>query len=194
MADLAQQAASGAEAADVDFFQTILDAHNEVIAALPIHNITSFLSEAWAGPGVFDGVKAFIDAVDWTEPFFLYVLTFQVVVIVGSFVFSYGSTNRTAIAMLFMMVLVLSASPLNTVGSEHYKELFVDDKTNYFDDNGMFIGAVFVAPLLLATFLLQLKLFGALFSMMVRVKRAKLREEHQQSSGNAKKKESKKKN
>jgi transmembrane protein 18 len=185
MADIAHQAA---EAADVDFFQTIIDAHNEVMTALPLNNITSFLSEAWSGPGVFDGVKAFIDAVDWTEPFFLYVLAFQVIVIVGSIVFSYGSTNRTAIAMLFLMVLVLSARPLNTLGSEYFKDLFVDDKTNYFDDNGMFIGAVFVAPLLLTTFLLQLKLFGALFTMMVRVKRAKLREEQQ-----PKKKESKKK-
>lgn len=163
-----------------DFVAQLVAAHHEVMSALNF-NLTTIV-EAWEGPGVFDGIAAFVNAVDWSESFFVYLLTFHVIVLVSTLGFSWGSTNRTAAAMVMLLVMILCASPLNALGKEHFKDLFADQRTNYFDDNGVFVGAVFAAPLMLLAFFLQLKLFWNLMIMMIKVKKAKLR--HEGSSDN----------
>lgn len=168
-----ESAAVGGDAPS--FWDQLVAAHNEVMAALPINSST--IVEAWNAPGVFDGVREFVAAVEWSEPFFLYLLTFHVTLFLGVLAFSWGSTTRTAVAMVVLLGMVVSASALNDLGSQYHTELFEDKKTNYFDKSGIFLGAVFVAPLLAMALFLQLKLFGSLFIMMVKVKQLKLKKE-----------------
>ena len=164
-----------------EFWATIVDAHNEVMDALGVANITSKVIEAvTTGPGVFDGLRAFIDAVDWTEPFFLYLAMFHLSLFGLAVGVSWDSPGRTAGVMLFLLALSVSSSALNDLGKQHYQYLFVDQKTNYFDDRGVFISAVFAGPLMVLAFVLQIKMFIGLAKMMIVVKRGKFREEQKQ--------------
>lgn len=164
-----------------EFWTNLVEAHNEVMDALGVANLTAKVTEAvTTGPGVFDGLRAFIDAVDWTEPFFLYLAMFHLSLFGLVIGISWDSPARTAGVMVFLLALSVSSGVLNDLGREHYGSLFVDQKTNYFDERGVFISAVFAGPIIVLAFVLQIKMFVGLAKMMIVVKRGKFREAQQQ--------------
>ena len=52
---------------------------------------------------------------------------------------------------------------------------FLATKVNYFDEGGLFISAVYSAPLVLLLFIMQLRLFYDAFKTMTLIKRAEVR-------------------
>jgi hypothetical protein len=159
-----------------DVWQALVEGHNEVMDALHI-NVTDIM----AAPGVFKSVAAFRDAIAWDEPFFVFVLAFHV--IVGSVAMNFmlhGSANAVVALFAVLAASVYGAEYVNDFGKQHYERLFPLHGTNYFDDNGIFIGAIFSAPLLFWAFLLQLRLLGSVAKMMTTIKRHQAREHARQ--------------
>lgn len=166
-------------------------AHEEVMANLPIPTAAG-IAEAWAQPGVTGALGDFIRAVDWSEPFFRYLAAFHV--LTYALVWRGGrSTTGALVSLVVLMVLVLSASHLNDLGSAHHTDIFrkktleenqgnllAPAHTNYFDASGIFISAVFSAPLVLLAFATQIRLFAQAGSMMVTIKKGQLREQRKQ--------------
>ncbi|PJF33752.1 MAG: hypothetical protein CUN57_01330, partial [Phototrophicales bacterium] len=82
--------------------------HEEAVAALPIPSLEG-LKEAWSQPGVTGALADFIRAVDWHEPFFLYLLCFHVVMY--AVVWRLGRTPTGAmVSLCILMLMILSAS------------------------------------------------------------------------------------
>jgi lysylphosphatidylglycerol synthetase-like protein (DUF2156 family) len=153
-----------------DFLTHLGEAHNQVMAALNFN-----LTDAWQQPGVISGVADFAKAVDWSEPVFLYLAAFHV----AAWVLAFTVMNRTSNTQIAMLVLcvgaVLAAQFLNAWGAEYHKLIFVDDKVQYFDPSGIFISAVWSAPLLVLAFVLQVKLFLGAAVLMAKLKARELR-------------------
>ena len=178
-------------------------AHNEVMDNLPIPSMDA-VADAWAQPGVSGAVMDFVRAVDWTEPFFLYLGGFHLAAYVA--VWRCGrSSSGAMVCLLAIMCLVLAASSLNELGSAHHASIFrtktpdevggnllATGPTNYFDKGGVFISAVFSAPLVVLAFLAQIRLFAEAASMMVTIKKGQL--QAQQRADAAQSKKSSKKN
>lgn len=154
-----------------DLYKQLVDAHNEVIGSLPLPSYED-LTE---GPGVLSGLKAFSDAINWSEPFFKYLGGFHAAFWLFCFVWSRNNSNRTAICLCAAILAGLAMPYLNDFGSQHHEQLFVLEKgMNYFDANGTFMAALFGAPMILLSVLLQVKLLYYVAVMMVKVKRAQI--------------------
>ena len=194
-----------------DIINEIARAHEEVMSQLPIPSWDN-ISDAWAQPGVLDGVRRFIAAIDWNEPFFMYLGGFHLLFLLFSLymIFGYkGGVGKNPMGALILIIvsagLVLLASPLNNLGREYHETLFpvpvtIDEKTgamtvgavpgNYFDEDGLFISGVYSAPLMLIAFCAQIRLLIAVSSMMISVKKRQLIADHKKKmAGEEKKKQ-----
>lgn len=148
------------------------EAHHEVISALPLPSYED-LTE---GPGVLSGLKTFADAINWSEPFFKYLLAFHALTWIFVFVWSRNSANRTAACLGLAVAVGLSLPYLNDLGAAYHENLFVQEKgINYFDANGTFLSAMLGAPIIVLALLLQVKLLYYVAVMMVKLKRAQLK-------------------
>jgi hypothetical protein len=87
-------------------------------------------------------------------------------------IFSSTATSAAAVDPLFKKVIEDNAGGRKIVFDAAH-----GGPINYFDKNGVFVSAVYSAPLLLLAFVLQLRLMFLMVVMMVRVKRVQLRNE-----------------
>lgn len=162
-----------------EFVQTLKDAHEEVMAQLiGSFNLSSVFSGSSEGRGVISSFMAFTAAVDWTEPFFLYLLAFHAAVWVGVILWA-KTAGRILATMIAVMLVVLPASHVNEWAGRHYKLFFRED-VNYFDEGGIFISVVLSAPFLVLAFVVQVRLLLSAASLMIKVKRLKIKAEQQQ--------------
>lgn len=157
------------------FFDELADAHNEVMDALNLGNISSWATES----GVIQGIKDFVAAVDWqSEPFFLWLIGFHCAVFAIVIWVCTRATERGMMLLCGMLfLLVYSTSHLNEYGTAHFEFFFPVTKTNYFDKQGIFLSALYAAPLVLWCFLIQCKLFFMVCGLLVKVKRAQFVQE-----------------
>ena len=201
----------------IGVWEQLVDAHNEVLAAFGFNSTSDLVdrvSASMTGPtgsgGVLDGVTQFVNAVEWKDPFFVYLGTFHIVLWFLAFAVCWRSSTRTMVLMSELLGLVALSSILNGLGQQHYAWLFapsvvegvsdnsidpvvkkmIEDNAgsrkisfaptsggpiNYFDKNGVFISAVYSAPMLLLAFILQVRLIFLMVVMMVKVKKLQLR-------------------
>lgn len=148
-------------------------AHDEVMSQLPIGQIWG----AWEKSAVTTQLYAFVSAVDWSEPFFLGLAALHAAILGGLVILARRASSEIVMVYFFFVVTaVFAAEYLNQWGSRHHAALFPRSNVNYFDEGGIFVSAVFSAPLLVVSFVAQLILFGRLASQLVKNKRAHLRQ------------------
>lgn len=135
---------------------------------------------------------AFRSAINWSEPFVLGLIAFQIIMF---FVCLYVSQRDRALApklvvMTFIFIVVRSAEWLNTKGEEHLESFATQD---YFDNRGLFLAIMLCGPLLLDVFMMLIFFMKEASSLLVAVKRTEIKRkkenEKKKSKGSRSKRE-----
>jgi len=121
----------------------------------------------------FGPIFDFIKSVDWSEPFLRVLLAAEALFLAVSLLTLHNAKIQSTLFFSALFILAMSES-INTWAANHWQSF---SATNYFDENGAFIGAVFAAPLLLITFVLLINLVRLLGNLMVQVKTLQLKKE-----------------
>jgi len=119
----------------------------------------------------YDDVVGFYHAVDWTESWLVALGGFHLVVW-ALVLLTWRSNEAQMVLLISLLALVYSAEWLNSLGSRHWKEFATQD---YFDRGGVFIAAVYCAPMLLAAFVILVNALRSAAHMLVKVKRLEVR-------------------
>jgi hypothetical protein len=110
-----------------------------------------------AGPDAlrqaYELYRGFFEAVDWTEPWLVAVLSLH--------------------AMLLLVALVFIAERLNGLASAHWRAFSTQD---YFDKEGVFTTTVFCVPLIAVLVVVLVNFLRLMASMMIQAKRAQLKQ------------------
>ncbi|CAD2215967.1 hypothetical protein AGDE_08473 [Angomonas deanei] len=108
--------------------QAFAEAHNEVMHAIGVEEIVrQFQANMEDGFAVWkDTFFAFIDAVDWSEPFFKWLAVFHLLVLLCSVYATSGNVSDTRIFATLFVVIFLAACmlPLNYLGIQYNHLLF----------------------------------------------------------------------
>lgn len=185
--------ADHADSYDEEFYMS----PEEMMDSSPLEGIAESvigdLMSSQVGPQTpLEHVQAFCAAIRWTEPFVLYIIAFQVtmlILVIWASRPSRGVTARVG-TLLAMGILVRSAEYLNSLGAQHWESFATQ---NYFDRNGIFVGIFFCAPLLVDCFFMLFMFLREAANLLVEVKKAELHKKKKKKTGeNKKKKESKK--
>ncbi|PWZ18652.1 Transmembrane protein 18 [Zea mays] len=143
-------------------------AHLDQVAGL----VQALSSELRRGIGpAADNLRAFIRAVDWTEPWLMCLMAFHVVLLLTAVGF-----RRNANFQLFLLFLAYSgvylAEKMNRYLGENWKSF---TSRNYFDRSGVFISVVWSGPLIVISIVSVISSLVVLCRLMVKWKRAELR-------------------
>ncbi|CAD6333726.1 unnamed protein product [Miscanthus lutarioriparius] len=148
--------------------QAAVTAHLDQVSGL-VQVLSSELRRGM-GPAA-DNLRAFICAVDWTEPWLMCLMAFHVVLLLTAVGF-----RRNANFQLFLLFLAYSgvylAEKMNRYLGEHWKSF---TSRNYFDRSGVFISVVWSGPLIFISIISVIISLIALSQLMVKWKRAELR-------------------
>jgi transmembrane protein 18 len=87
---------------------------------------------------------AFSSAVDWSERWIQCLLGFHIILFLAVII-SRKNADLQTFLFLFIALLVFLSETINSYCATHWKEF---SKQNYFDNQGVFIGILFAAPLL----------------------------------------------
>ncbi|KAJ1263065.1 hypothetical protein BS78_09G155900 [Paspalum vaginatum] len=148
--------------------QAAVTAHLDQVSGL----VQALSSELRRGMGpAADNLRAFVRAVDWTEPWLMCLMAFHVVLLLTAVGF-----RRNANFQLFLLFLAYSgvyiAEKMNEYLGEHWKSFAT---RNYFDRSGVFISVVWSGPLIFISIVSVVSSLIALCQMMVKWKKAELR-------------------
>lgn len=119
-------------------------------------------------------LDAFRSAINWTEPFILSLLGFQVFMFFLCYWASRkdrGLVPRISV-MVLVGVLVRCAEYINGYAARNWESFATQ---NYFDRNGIFIGIFFCGPLLLDSFLMLILFLREASQLLVEVKTMELK-------------------
>ena len=138
---------------------------------------------------LWDEWMAFASAVDWTEPFVLGLLSFHL-----SLLLLIVTTRRVFAFQCFLFFalscLLVAGGSLNSLGAVHWRAFATQD---YFDEHGIFFGAMWASPLLLMQIAMLIAFLRNAARLLVTVKRLELRSRAAQEGKAAGGKEKKKK-
>ncbi|WVZ98677.1 hypothetical protein U9M48_044083 [Paspalum notatum var. saurae] len=148
--------------------QAAVTAHLDQVSGL----VQALSSELRRGMGpAADNLRAFVRAIDWTEPWLMCLMAFHVVLLLTAVGF-----RRNANLQLFLLFLAYSgvylAEKMNKYLEEHWKSFA---SRNYFDRSGVFISVVWSGPLIFISVVSVVCSLIALCQLMVKWKRAELR-------------------
>lgn len=127
-----------------------------------------------------ENIQAFFSAITWGEPFIRCLLAFHMVVIVTAYILIRKDVYLRMGFMIFLGIIVRLAEQLNQLGNSRWRDFATQ---NYFDKNGIFMGIVICAPLLVICFVMLVSLIQEAKNLLVDVKKMKI-----QAKENAKKK------
>lgn len=157
-------------------------AHNEVMESTGLRTVLNAFASSPPSSGAFlsgvwEEAMTFYRAVNWSEPFFRYLVAFHVVVWLSVLYGTHGATSdeRLIAVCATLTLAVLAGMWLNKVGSRYASSLFVEPDVNYFSEDGFFIVAVYMAPLILLIVCLKIRMACRVVKLMVEVKRAQIR-------------------
>jgi hypothetical protein len=119
----------------------------------------------------YDDFMGFYHAVDWTETWLRCLIGFHAALVVLVFVARAHFEIQCALFCLICS-LVFLCEHLNSLGSKHWRDFANQD---YFDRNGIFMGVVFAAPLLLTGFFQLLLLLSQISSLLVLAKKKEVK-------------------
>ena len=130
-----------------------------------------------APDNTFDALAAFIAAVDWHQPALLALATLHIALLTLALVLRrHYLLQFTLIAVCW--AAVLCSERLNDYCRQHSDQLGM--ASSYFDSNGVFVTAVWSAPLALVAFVALLCLLYDASSLLIVVKRKELKIQRQQ--------------
>uniref|UniRef100_A0A0D9WGX6 Uncharacterized protein n=1 Tax=Leersia perrieri TaxID=77586 RepID=A0A0D9WGX6_9ORYZ len=122
------------------------------------------------GPAA-DSLRAFVRAVDWTEPWLLCLMAFHAILLLTAVGF-----RKNANFQFFLLFLAYSgvylAEKINSYMGKHWRNIA---SRNYFDRAGVFISVVWSGPLIFISMVIVVSSLITLCRMMVKWKRAELR-------------------
>jgi hypothetical protein len=128
-------------------------------------------------------IGAFRSAIQWSEPFILYLIGFQVVMLLSTvMVVRSDSLAARMVLMVLIVVLVKSSEWLNEYGAQHWESFSTQ---NYFDKKGIFMGILFCAPLLLNCFLMLVAFLREASQLLIDVKKMEVQKKKKKQSGTA---------
>ncbi|EEY62005.1 uncharacterized protein PITG_13990 [Phytophthora infestans T30-4] len=113
------------------------------------------------------------EAVDWTEPLIVGLLSFHVVLLATLWLTRKRLYTQFALFVLIIL-LVMSTEALNKWARENWR-LFATQR--YFDEQGVFMGIFYAGPLLASGFFQLLLSMKNMVDMVVIVKRAEYRQQ-----------------
>eukprot|EP00298_Acanthocystis_sp_HF-20_P030096 c9152_g1_i1.p1 GENE.c9152_g1_i1~~c9152_g1_i1.p1 ORF type:complete len:161 (+),score=37.42 c9152_g1_i1:25-507(+) len=119
---------------------------------------------------LYDAAMGFINAVNWSEKWFLYLLSFHVLI----FTITILTRNKLRIQMSLLFIygfLAFLGSYFNEIGHKNWKEFATQ---NYFDKQGLFISLVFSTPLLLNTLFIVLHSIYVTSQALIHLKQKQL--------------------
>jgi hypothetical protein len=128
-----------------------------------------------------ESIQAFSAAITWGEPFIQCLLAFHIIVILTTYAtINKGDMYLQLGLMLFLGAIVRCAEKLNQMGNSRWRDFATQ---NYFDKNGIFMGIMICAPLLMVCFVMLVSLIREAKSLLVDVTKLK-----KQAKENVKKK------
>eukprot|EP01114_Cavostelium_apophysatum_P017904 TRINITY_DN5413_c0_g1_i1.p1 TRINITY_DN5413_c0_g1~~TRINITY_DN5413_c0_g1_i1.p1 ORF type:complete len:170 (-),score=20.06 TRINITY_DN5413_c0_g1_i1:41-520(-) len=135
--------------------------------------------------GFWDHILAFVQAIDWTEPFIQGLLVFHISLF---FFIILNRKNIQVLSVVFfgILAMVFFAENLNTWCSQNYKEF---SEQNYFDKTGTFISFLYSLPLIANDLIILICFVRIMGSLLIKVKRAELKEKRERETKQGKKKE-----
>eukprot|EP00759_Apiculatamorpha_spiralis_P005341 PhF_6_TR13231/c0_g1_i1/m.20934/K22145/TMEM18; transmembrane protein 18 len=125
------------------------------------HNVTT-------GPGVIDGVTRFVNAVEWQQTPFYWLVGLHVSLYVMALLLRKHPVGLFSL-FCFLTVLIVLAQVINDVGNTYWKTIGFTQ--NYFDKHGIFISAVYSAPMLVLAVFLVFGMVAHVSVLLVKVKR-----------------------
>jgi hypothetical protein len=128
-----------------------------------------------------ESIQAFSAAITWGEPFIQCLLAFHIIVILTTYAtINKGDMYLQLGLMLFLGAIVRCAEKLNQMGNSRWRDFATQ---NYFDKNGIFMGIMICAPLLMVCFVMLVSLIREAKGLLVDVTKLK-----KQAKENVKKK------
>jgi len=133
------------------------------------------------GPkGLAENLEAFKAAITWSDPFIISLLCFHAIVIATAVKVSRSSSDIIRLSFLFFISgLVHSAEKLNNYGQQHWESIASQD---YFDKNGVFIGIMLCAPLLMICLILMILYIREASNLLVEVKTMRIKQERKKKN------------
>ena len=126
----------------------------------------------------FDALAAFIAAVDWQQPPLLALAALHLTLVILALTLRrHYMLQFTLIALCW--AAVLCSERINTYCRQHSASIGMP--SSYFDANGVFVSAVWSAPLAVVAFVTLLCLLYDASSMLIVVKRKQLKLQRQQN-------------
>ncbi len=122
----------------------------------------------WAIPNTFlENVEAFYEAITWRDDFIIIILIIHLIFLILIII-----TRKIWQAQLSLLItcaiLTMSAEYINIYGNKNWKLLHVSQ--NYFDEQGIFIGVIYCAPLLFLSFIIVIQNVYYASSLLIDVK------------------------
>jgi hypothetical protein len=148
--------------------KSAMEEHMEQMADL----VQKFSAELRSGLGpAFDNFIGFFHAIDWKEGWLMCLMGFYAVLFLLT-IFSRKNVNFQMCLFLLALAGVYFAENLNRFLGENWKSFAGQ---NYFDQNGVFLSAVWSGPLLVIAIIILVNTLFSLCNLIVRWKKAELR-------------------
>lgn len=137
-------------------------------------DIRGTVTELQRTPGVLTSLKHFADAIDWNERWIQGLIAFEIVLFTTVVL---KRNNQAILTTTFAISVgvVATLERINSIAAQHW-QLFAGQ--NYFDQHGIFVGAILGAPLLLIMFTILVIYVMQLGGMLVVMKRMQLKAEY----------------
>ncbi|XP_074656988.1 transmembrane protein 18-like [Tubulanus polymorphus] len=135
------------------------------------------------GVGEITGLWTFLKSIDWLEERWLQGLVLFHILCSVTLILGRNYTLIQIIIFVVLLLLVFLSENINEWAAHNYKSF---SSQQYFDSDGLFISVVFSLPALLNCFFIVMFWFIDTGKMMVKVKRAKVRQTHRSSAGDSK--------
>lgn len=119
-----------------------------------------------------DGLIGFITSIDWSEKWLMGLMLVHVLVFTTT-ILTRNHGNFQAVLFFILLMLVYVSENINEVAAKHYRYF---SRQQYFDSKGLFISVIFSIPLLINCLLMVCNWLYASGTLMVKLKRAQLRE------------------
>lgn len=166
------------EDANLDSMADIADSYGSPLMGMADSVMSDIMSNQVGPQTSKEHIQAFAAAIRWTEPFIQSVIAFHVLVIVLAVAVSRkGSLYGRMGLMLVVGIIVRLAERLNAMGASRWREFSTQ---NYFDKNGIFMGIMVCAPLLLVCLLMLVSIIWEAQQMLLDVKKMKINKQTKQ--------------
>jgi hypothetical protein len=137
-----------------------------------------------AKASLYADAMGFVHAIDFTERWILALLAFHVAVWL-TIVATRAHANAQAVLFLLIAGAICGAERLNALGAARWESFAGQD---YFDKHGVFMAVLWGAPLLGDLFLIILLALRSSVTLLVKVKRAELKQNRKAAARSARRK------